>query len=184
MQIIANDAGMNTIDLNPLWDLSALNVLNLVQVSSETVVKEKKQKVRSDLLDELYLLSVSQAYETTKENRKRYHEWVRKTHPTVCRKTGFNQDSYLSFKSEFKTAKLPKEQKYLKPHRLLTEKELKAAKRALAIRLSTVKTPFLADMVGVARDILHRYERANKEDKIRYIVGKYVWGSVIWKPII
>ncbi len=158
-----------------------------VVTTKEIVVELPEHKTgrvlstRAEYIEELYQLSVSQPYETTKENRRRYHEWVRKNHPTVCRKNGFNKDSYISFKPEFKAAKLPKEQKYLKPHRLLTEKELKAAKKALAMRLCRVPTSDLPHMVSTSRDILHRYERANYEEKPKYIVGKYIWGSIIWK---
>lgn len=73
----------------------------------------KKGNSRNSALHELYELYISQPDENRKENRKRYHQWVRIHHPEVCKKAGFSKVAYDSFKPEFKTAKLPKEQKFL-----------------------------------------------------------------------
>ena len=149
----------------------------------KTALPEKKEHVRNGLVDILYELSVSQQNETTKENRKRYHEWVRKNYPDVCRKKGFSKDRYLSHAPQFKEARLPKEQKYIKPRRLLNEKELAEAKKAFAIRLAHVKTEDLPHMIGTAKDIGHRYDKAPWNEKDKWIVGRYINGSIKWRPV-
>lgn len=69
---------------------------------------------RNQLLKDLYSLYISQPEINRKENRKRYHAWVRRTHPEVCKKAGFSKELYDSFKPAFKKAKLSKEEKFLK----------------------------------------------------------------------
>lgn len=132
--------------------------------------KETARSNRSALLKELYQLYISQPDEKRKENIRRYHEWVRLHYPSVVKKAGFSKERYAQYKDEFKSAKLPKEQKFLK--------YFKETDYGWWSRFSHLKNDDLEFMVSRAKDILNRYERASKEDKGKYLVAAYILGSV------
>lgn len=74
---------------------------------------ESAKSKRNALLKELYVLYTSQLEINRKENRKRYHEYVRLHYPSVCKKAGFNKANYDSYKDSFRKAKLSAEKRYL-----------------------------------------------------------------------
>ena len=81
------------------------------EIATETL-QEKKENTRQALLATLYgiyLDYVNKDYQT--KNRKRYYRYVRVHHPTALSK----KEEYHSYKLEFKNAKLPDHQKFLKP---------------------------------------------------------------------
>ena len=142
--------------------------MEAISVQLPVFIKVRNDQ-RLDCIKQLYALYLSQPEETRKENRKRYHQWVRLHYPEVCRKNGFSKEKYDSYKDEFRTAKLPKELRYLKP---LNEK-------LFALRFSHLKGEDGIDtmryMISVAKEKLHRGEK----------VGAYILGSlkVVEKPL-
>lgn len=119
---------------------------------------EKPRSKRADLLKQLYELYTSQPEENRKENRKRYHQWVRLHYPAVCRKAGFSKEKYDSYKPEFRTAKLPKELKFVS---YLSEK-------VFAIKLSHCDLDGLEILISKARDAKWR----------NYCVAKTIMGAI------
>lgn len=120
---------------------------------------------RNELLRELYQLYTSQPDYNRKENRKRYLQWMKKTHPECCKKSTFNASVYNGFKDAFKRAKLPPGERFMSylPESKFWIKftHLKGESGLDAIRY----------MVSVGRDKLHRGDNV-----AQYIIGsvKYV----------
>lgn len=127
-----------------------------------SVKTETSRSPRNALLKVLYSLYVSQPEETKKENRRRYHEYVRLHHSEVCRKIGFSKERYNNFKSEFKSAKLPALEKFIP---IFSEKYF-------AIKMAHIKgdegLETLSYMISIARDKLNREEN----------VASYILGSI------
>lgn len=126
---------------------------------------------RNYLLKQLYQLYISQSEINKKENRKRYHEYMRSHHRDLCLKATFSKEKYDSIKPEFKKAKLPAQQKfltYIKEDRFW-------------YFFSHCDTDGLEKLISESKDILHRYEMANWEDKEKYVVSRHIMGSVKWK---
>lgn len=129
---------------------------------SFTCTKENLHSYRAALLKELYVLYTSQPDINQKENRTRYHAFVRVHDPRVCQKAGFSKAKYDKYKSLFKKAKLPQNEKYLIyiPENKFWYKfiHLKGDEGNDALRY----------MIAVAKDKLHRNEN----------VAKYILGSI------
>lgn len=127
---------------------------------------EKPRSKRADLLNQLYQLYVSQPEINRKENRKRYHSFVRLHDPSVCKKAGFSKERYDQYKPLFKKAKLAKEDKYIT---YLSEK-------VFAIKMSHVDSDGLEILISKARDSKWR----------GYCVAKTIMGAIKWnvdKPL-
>jgi len=133
----------------------------LLNISFEFPVEKSRSK-RSDLLKQLYELYTSQPEINRKENRKRYHSFVRLHDPAVCKKAGFNKERYDQYKDLFKKAKLPKEQKYIT---YLSEK-------VFAIKMSHVDSDGLEILISKARDTKWR----------GYCVAKTIMGAIKFSP--
>jgi hypothetical protein len=122
----------------------------------------RNTSIRNDLLKQLYALYTSQPEETKKENRRRYHNWVRVHYPEVCRKIGFSQKLYDSHKAEFRKAKLLPLERYIPTF----------SEKFFAIKMCFFKgeegNDTLRYMISVARDKLHRNEN----------VAAYILGSI------
>lgn len=133
----------------------------LTNISFNIPVVKSRSK-RAELLKELYQLYVSQPEENRKENRKRYHAFVRLHDPAVCKKAGFNKERYDQYKDVFKKAKLPKELKYVT---YLSEK-------VFAIKMSHCDQDGLEILISKARDAKWR----------GYCVAKTILGSIKFSP--
>lgn len=121
-----------------------------------------KKSVRGELLGQLYELYTCQPEETIKENRKRYHAWVRIKYPLDCVKSTFSKIQYNSHKTEFKKEKLPYEECYIPTLSL----------KYFCIKMAHIKGDEGNDtfryMVSIAKDIRNR--KGN--------VAKYILGSI------
>lgn len=137
-------------------------VTSISEIKFDFTPVESAKSKRNALLKELYSLYISQPEINRKENRKRYHEYMREKHPEFVKKAGFNKAKYDSFKDEFRKAKLPKEKKCVS---YITEERFWP-------RFTHLKgeegTRALNHMISVSRDKLHRGE----------LVAKYILGSV------
>jgi hypothetical protein len=138
-------------------------------------IKETARSYRNSLLKQIYELYTSQPEINRKENRKRYHAWVRLAHPDVCKRHDFSPVRYSSFKSAFRSAKLPKEERflsYIKEDRFW-------------FFFSHCDTDGLELILSNTKDIKHRYDMASWEDKEKYIVSRYILGvrKYVDKPV-
>ena len=126
---------------------------------------ETARSNRNALLKQLYELYVSQPEINRKENRKRYHAFVRLHCPAVCKKAGFDKEKYFAFKDEFRKAKLPKDQQFVKY----------IPENRFWFKFTHIPTEDLNYVISVARD---KYNRGS-------CVAQYIMGSVkvVDKPL-
>ncbi len=146
---------------------SIMEMISIKNVSFVVPVEQARSN-RDALLNQLYALYISQPELNKKENRRRYHQWVRVHHPEVCRKVGFSKVLYDSYKPAFKKARLPQDKKFLG---MIPNTDYRWYSR-----VGRVKTQDLPKMISEARDILARYQRANWQDKPKYVVSRYIMG--------
>ncbi len=146
-------------------------MLSIAEIKFDFQPTVEAKSSRNELLAQLYQLYVSQPELTRKENRSRYHEYVRVHHPEVCKKSGFDKRRYDTFKEEFKKAKLTIDKKFLG--------YVKENSFGWWGKFSHLKgedgNRALEHMISVAKDKVWR-----KENVAMYIMGsvKYVEKSV------
>jgi len=88
------------------------SIANFTFEIATEILPEKKENTRQALLGELYTLYlnyVNKDYQI--KNRKRFYHFIRLHYPTALSK----KEEYYKHKDEFKNAKLPDHQKFLKP---------------------------------------------------------------------
>lgn len=114
---------------------------------------------RNELLNELHAIYTEYAQSFPQRNKKRYYAFMKKYHPQAM-----TPESYNNFKDEFKKAKLPDHQRFLK--------YVKSSDFLWWGKFSHLKgeegIEAIAFMISVARDKLNRGE----------CVATYIFGSV------
>ena len=140
------------------------NIASFLSIVPTEVAKSN----RASLLKQLYALYISQPEINKAENRKRYRYWMGKNHKDLVKKDGFDPVKYASFKDAFKKAKLPKEEKFISYIR----------EDRFWYFFSHCDIDGLQKLISESRDILHRYEMANMDEKEKYIVSRHIFGSV------
>lgn len=161
---------VNHVELNmPVYDmvLSAIPVENLLtglNVTDSSFRKNdvpvKKQNVRKELINELYQIYLQECNkEYYVKNKKRFYAYCKRTHPDGLE----DRRVYESYKSEFRAAKLPEHQKYLKP--------IDSNDGAWWYRFSHLKGEEGNECLRVIISTAKEMKTLNKGNVISYILG-------------
>jgi hypothetical protein len=149
-------------------------MISISEIDITLTPVETARSNRNALLKQLYQLYISQPDIQRKENKRRYFNYLKKYRKGVLRKD-MTEAEWNAHKEEFKKKKLPKEEKfisYIKEDRFW-------------YFFSHCDIDGLEKLVSEAKDILHRYEMANWDDKDKYVVSRFIMGSVkhVDKPL-
>ena len=170
MYTIAHSAEMNSIYQLEDETLSAFDVnsllSNLLPNLPENVGVAKKQNVRQELMRDLYNLYLEACNkEYYVKNKKRYFRYVKTQFPHLLRAGEFKSKAWFDCRQDFKKAKLPDHQKYLKPY--------ESGEYMWYKRFNKNTQDELREMISNAKSMIHR-----KQNVIGYILKEEKFSPV------